>query len=136
MSKTKRDPIKTLHTEAKRNAKRRGISHSITLDNVVALAKQADGRCQLSGIEFSDEMITGSVRPYAASIDRIDSAVGYHPGNVRLVCIAVNNAMREWGEIVLYVLLSAILSKHMENLNVEEEGPQGRPGEVGREAGR
>ncbi len=39
--------------------------------------------------------------PWAPSVDRIDSSKGYVPGNVRLVCVAANLAMNEWGEDVL-----------------------------------
>jgi hypothetical protein len=117
--------IKALHTEAKRRAKRRGIAHSLTLADVQALFLDSEGRCQLSGIVFRDEIVKGNVRPYRASIDRIDSSEGYHLDNVRLVCIAVNLAMSCWGDIVLYTLVCAMLTKHMEIINVEDERPSG-----------
>lgn len=36
--------------------------------------------------------------PFAPSLDRISSRGGYTAGNVRLVCIAVNFGMGQWGE--------------------------------------
>lgn len=89
---------RSLHTEAKRNAKRREIPYSLTLQDVRSLVAQANGRCQLTGIAFTEEIVNGSrTKPYRPTIDRIDNSHGYHPDNVRLVCVAVNAAMREWG---------------------------------------
>lgn len=125
MSKFHKDPIKVIHGEVKRRAKRRGIGHSLKLSDVQAMFYDADGRCHLTGIPFSDEIVNGVVRPYRASIDRIDSSEGYHLDNVRLVCIAVNLAMSSWGDVVLYALVSAMLSKHMEKIDVENERSEG-----------
>jgi hypothetical protein len=125
-----RDAARYLHTEVKRNAKRREIPHSLTLADVEQLVAKAGGRCQVTGIVFSNEIVNGT-RPYGPSLDRIDSSEGYHPDNVRLVCIAINNAMRDWGDSVFFTLVNALLSKLLESLDVEEERPPGRPGEVG-----
>jgi hypothetical protein len=126
-----REPIRHLHTETKRNAKRRGIEHSLTLTDVRLLFREANGRCQLTGTRFSWDLVRGSTPPFAPSLDRIDNDEGYHNGNVRLVCICVNSAMREWGDVVVYTFVAAMLSRLLENTDVSQEGPEGRPREMG-----
>src|SRR5690606_21411241 len=39
-------------------------------------------------------------RPFAPSLDRIDTSTGYEAGNCRLVCVLANIALNEWGEDV------------------------------------
>lgn len=67
------------------------------------LAEQ-DYKCALTGIPFAPERRRDSgwlKNPYAPSLDRIDNAKGYEPGNVRVVLSAVNYALNEWGDAVL-----------------------------------
>ena len=58
------------------------------------------GLCAISGLpfsltEFADVLVK---HPFAPSLDRISSRGGYTADNVRLVCIAVNFGMGQWGE--------------------------------------
>lgn len=114
-------PITTLYAEndivryvakkvavARGNAKkRRGIPFSITKDDVVALVVAQRFRCAVTGVRFSlDTLGPHKDRPFAPSIDRVDSDQGYVPGNCRIVCVATNFAMNRWGEQVLNVLLA------------------------------
>jgi len=39
------------------------------------------------------------MRPFSASIDRINTNLGYTKDNVRFVCTMVNFALNEFGEI-------------------------------------
>jgi hypothetical protein len=76
---------------------------------VVAMYFKGGERCALSGIPFDLAPHGASTRrPFAPSLDRIDSARGYHRGNVRLVCCAVNYLMNEWGDEVFHRLADAI----------------------------
>lgn len=67
------------------------------------MVKRAGGRCELTGIPFSREIVS-SVRsretPWFPSVDRIDSAQGYTAVNTRLVCLAVNIALNVWGATI------------------------------------
>jgi hypothetical protein len=66
------------------------------------LYRAQGGRCALSGLHF-DLREVGSRkarRPFAPSLDRIDSTGGYTRDNVRLVCQAVNFALNAFGEDV------------------------------------
>jgi hypothetical protein len=64
-----------------------------------------NGRCAISGIEFSLQRFPALVpHPFAPSIDRKLSSAGYTPDNVRMVCVAVNFGMGQWGEEVFMTL--------------------------------
>lgn len=82
---------------------------TITPEYVIDIAKRNEWRCAVSGIKMSIDKVNGG-RPYAPSIDRIDSSSDYHPGNVRVVCIAVNLAMNVWGEEVFRKIAAATRS--------------------------
>ncbi len=84
----------------KRGAAKRGLSFSLTRADVAVLLKKSGGRCAVTGIDFTAEVVNGS-RPHSPSIDRIDSSAGYSLGNCRIVCLAANLAMNVWGEQIL-----------------------------------
>jgi hypothetical protein len=87
-----------LHVRGRNSGK--GCSISFTEFRYLVLA--SNGRCAVSGIEFSDERPAGAkAAPWGISVDRIDSSLGYHFDNIRFVCLAVNMAMREWGAEVM-----------------------------------
>lgn len=88
-----------IYTYCKRNAKARGIAFDLTRADLAAMWARCRGRCELTGIKLDVLRVTGCKRrPMAPSIDRIDSRAGYAPGNCRLVCVAVNLAVNEWGD--------------------------------------
>lgn len=88
----------TLFASCRKNAVKRNIPFTLTREDLNALVVRAGGRCQVSGVTFSDELPPGATRrPYIASLDRIDPTGGYTPDNVRLVCALVNYAMMDWG---------------------------------------
>ena len=85
-----------------RDAKKSGITFSIKLDEITEVAAANQWRCQVTGIPFSLTKPDASKRrPYSPSIDRINPADGYTKDNTRIVCLAVNLAMNEWGDEVV-----------------------------------
>jgi hypothetical protein len=71
-------------------AKIKGWDFQIATDILVSLWQKQNGICALSGIAMT--RIAGSGRlPYNVNVDRKDSSKGYIPGNVQLVCSAVNS---------------------------------------------
>lgn len=97
--------LSEIYTRHKRRATKVGIKWDLTKIEIASLITRADGRCEVTGVEFSNHKIGSSNRrPYTPSIDRIDSSKGYTLNNCRLVCVATNLAMNEWGEEVLVVL--------------------------------
>ncbi len=75
-----------LKSKLKKIRKRKGLS----IDHLLSLLEKQNGKCAISGI-----VMTTTFEDHAAiSIDRIDSNVGYEPGNVQLVCTALNLAKK------------------------------------------
>jgi hypothetical protein len=73
---------------------------SVDADYIISLARAAGWKCAVTGLPLSLSK-TGGRMPYAPSIDRIDCADDYVPGNVRIVALIANLAMNEWGEAPL-----------------------------------
>lgn len=88
----------SLWYRAKQRSKQKNRAFEITLDDVAALCVLSRGVCSLTGVRFTTTPEAKRMRPFAPSLDRIDSSKGYVPGNCRLVCAAVNLAMFTWGE--------------------------------------
>lgn len=87
-----------MYRTAKRNAERRSIPFTLSRREFRAMVLRSKGRCMMTGIEFEFEAFEGSCRrPFAPSLDRIDSSQGYSLNNCRLVCVIVNLAMNQWG---------------------------------------
>jgi len=100
--------IPALMANIQSNAKARNLPVGITIDDLWWLWERSGGRCEVTGIPFESVKVDGQRRrPWIASVDRIDSRLGYTPENVRLVCAAANFAMGEWGESALRRLAKA-----------------------------
>ena len=85
----------------KARAARKGIDCSISAKWVLSRYYAQGGKCLVSGIKM--ELRNGTEprkSPYQLSVDRIDSKKGYTKSNCRLVILAVNLAMNNWGENV------------------------------------
>ena len=77
-----------------------------------ALWLRSGGRCELTLIPFDLVNVDGfKRRPYAPSLDRIDSAKGYRVDNCRLVVVVANLAINEWGEDVFARVARAFLRR-------------------------
>jgi hypothetical protein len=104
--------VMRIHRRHKSGAKSRDIPFDISPGDVWSLIKESGFHCPLSGIEFSkiapgnDPL--GLRDPWGPSIDRIDNRQGYVRGNIRVVCVAVNMAMNNWGYDVLLRLANGI----------------------------
>lgn len=108
-----RRTLKKIHSGARRRAWRSGIDFALGPDHVENLWQRQRGCCAVSGISFNDERFDHAFvkHPYAASLDRIDSQMGYAPENARLVCTCVNFGMGQWGEEVLRRVAVGMLKK-------------------------
>ena len=111
--------IHDLLRNAKKNARARGLDIDLTIADLKELAELSQGRCMLTGIPFehgADDSLkdnnTRRKRVWAPSLDRIESSKGYVPGNVRLVCMAVNAALQEFGDAVLLRIAHALVERH------------------------
>lgn len=114
--------VKTLFLAAKKNANQRGIAFDLTLEDVEGLVAASGGRCTVTGIALSNdrgELPQGRRmrRPWAPSLDRVNSDTGYTLANCRVVCCAANYAMSQWGEEVLVEMAKAIARKRIKRMD-------------------
>ena len=80
---------------------RKRPNYHLTEDDEKYLVDRCAGACELTGTPFSAERYGAHKAPFAPSIDRIDSSKGYTRENCRIISVAANFAMNEWGEEVL-----------------------------------
>lgn len=91
----------------RQGAKKRGLSFSLTHEDLIALWESQDGRCAITGVPMTWKVGQGRL-PTAVSVDRVDGERGYEPGNIRLVCNAVNIMrgqfsdckLRDWAKLI------------------------------------
>lgn len=96
-----------LAREARKRAIRKKLEFSLTLPQLLTLARRADNHCEVTGLPFVHDPEGYRRRPFAPSIDRIDSSIGYTFSNVRIVCCCVNAALNEWGDDVFWKMVFA-----------------------------
>jgi len=89
----------------------------ISWDELREIAINSAGHCAVSGLPF-DFTIHSGRRPFAPSLDRIDSSGGYTKGNVRLVCFAVNVALNCWGDEAFLRMCRAVAINQVRNGSV------------------
>jgi hypothetical protein len=107
-----KDVAQEMWGRAKHSAYKRRIQFEIKPGDVYHLMKTVDFRCSLSGIPLAKRIASDGRRdPWAASIDRIESRHGYTSENIRIVCLAANFAMNEWGQDTLIRLARGIIRK-------------------------
>ena len=70
--------------------------HALTKEFLLRLWAVQNGRCAVCGLVF-DLALDKPRNPLQPSIDRVDAAKGYTEDNVRLVVLAVNMALSNWG---------------------------------------
>ncbi|PSH68552.1 hypothetical protein CU102_12370 [Phyllobacterium brassicacearum] len=96
--KKRHNPLYRAIWLAKARAKQKGRSFELTAGGLLEKLEAQEYRCAVTGIEFA---VSGSddyaSSPYRPSIDRIDSTKGYTRDNCRVVILALNLALNEWG---------------------------------------
>lgn len=90
----------------------RGRNHEMDIDTAYLKQLWFDqgGKCALSGIDMRLKHNTNKIdnHPFLASIDRIDSSIGYVKGNVRFICLMANFALSTWGDEQLFDFCTAV----------------------------
>lgn len=104
--------LQGIYTSSRTGAAARGFDFNLIPADMATLAMRANGRCELSGIawDFRSKSLRGK-RPWAPSLDRINSAEGYSLGNCRLVAVAVNIALSDFGEEILLKIALGMAAK-------------------------
>lgn len=102
---------KRLWSNAKANAKRRGVTFDLTLPWIIEAVEK--GECQATGLAF--DVYTRHptrLRPLTPSLDRVKPSLGYTDGNCRVVVTAFNVAKSDYGEAVFRCLAEGYLDRH------------------------
>lgn len=111
---TLRGRMYDLLESAKGRAKNKSLPIDIDLDFLLNLYEQQNGKCKLTGIDFTFEINKEKTRnflPFNPSLDKIDSKKGYTKDNVRLVCTIVNLALNNFGEDTFKIMCQAYINK-------------------------
>lgn len=88
----------------RRLREKRGIDSTLTQDDLTKLI--APMVCEVTGLQLDFEDLIGFKKnPFAPSLDRVDSSLGYIHGNVQLVCWFYNHAKYEWSPEVVDLLM-------------------------------
>lgn len=99
---------------------RKRREYTLSKDDEAALIIRCNGRCELTGIAFDTSRETWNRRPYSPSLDRVDSSQGYTLDNCRIVCVAINIALNEWGEDVYRYVAGKYLARSAPRLPIED----------------
>lgn len=93
---------KTYYNHIKYGAQRRNYTFNVSIDFLWELFESQNGRCALSGVplEFSSERISCNpdYSKITASLDRIDSSLGYEQDNVQWVHKEINMMKQSYSQ--------------------------------------
>lgn len=120
-----REWVRRRQASAENRARKAGMAFTLRPGFALTLYDQQAGRCAVSGIEFNLQRFPDALvkHPFAPSIDRKLSSGGYTEDNVRLVCVAVNFGMSQWGEEVFMTLArAAVACEAKERTNPDRAG--------------
>ena len=101
--------LRAAFLSARRRAATGGLEFALSYSDLLEIFEDKGGRCAISGLAFTSDRIPAAFvkHPFAPSLDRIDCGRGYVAGNVRVVCIAVNFGLGQWGEEVFRTIAEA-----------------------------
>lgn len=105
--------LQHLMCNIRERSKRFGYKIEIDRDYLLSIYELQKGLCALTNEPFDLTCRNGGVvNPYSMSIDRIDSNLGYVPGNVRIVCSMANMAKGRWTDIELIKFCKQIVENN------------------------
>ena len=94
--------------KSKKSAELRGLVFDLSIEDIWFLYTAQEGRCALSGMSIGWSEV-GAI--HSASIDRIDSSVGYIKGNVQLLHKDVNFMKQQFSQEYFIEVCKAIADK-------------------------
>jgi hypothetical protein len=104
---------KYLLNATRQTARRKGMACDLTLEDVQAML--LPGRCMRTGVTFNPGFQSGgSQNPYAPSIDRVSSKMGYTRDNVQMVCWAYNRLKGDLTDEMCQLLIKHMSQRIME----------------------
>lgn len=100
---------KHLFSLSKKRARREGLEHSISLEDI-----KIPSHCPYFGFEITRIWGQGRVRTNA-SLDRIDSSKGYIPGNIQVISHLANTMKQDVSIEQLKVFARNVLKVHSDS---------------------
>lgn len=107
-----------VYRRARGRARTKRRDFELTLDDFKDLLLRSGGKCEVTGIVFSDGVYGAArMRPLIPSLDRRNAVLGYCKENCRIVCAAINVAMFNWGEemfksLAIGYLVNQVIAPH------------------------
>lgn len=93
-----RQTIELAVGKARQRAARKKRDFDLDISWGLALLESQNYKCALTGIEFySDDGSAYRLNPYAPSLDRIDPKQGYTKINTRIIILAMNLMLNDFG---------------------------------------
>jgi hypothetical protein len=108
----------TLFGKAKASATKRGMSFDVTIEEINDLFYRQDGKCALTGLDLkikSSNKRSGQTS-ITASLDRIDSCLGYTIDNVQWVHKDINMMKNKFDEDY-FIEMCSLVSKNERRIN-------------------
>lgn len=96
---------------AKKNAKDRNLEFSITMEDAWNVYESQNRRCALTGIKIEILSKKANLPKQTASLDRIDSSLGYVPGNIQWVHKRVNKLKSDFPEAE-FIEICRLVTEH------------------------
>jgi len=79
--------------------KQKKILNNIDVDYIKKIWSEQNGKCPYTEWELELPQYNKQKKPNMASIDRINSSLGYIKGNIRIVCLMANYAKNDFSEV-------------------------------------
>ena len=95
--------------DARNRAKRKNLYFDLTLDDLIDLWIQQDGKCALTNFQMTYKYVCNKYK-YSVSLDRIDPNKGYIKSNIQLVCHSANMMKGIFSEDELLTFCKAIIN--------------------------
>jgi len=111
---TRNNPEKVLLTQSRIRAKRRGLDHTISIEDI-----RIPSICPVLGIQLNQGGNTDS----SPSLDRIDSSKGYTPDNVWVISTRANRIKNDATPDELIQLVRALTEKATHGLHSVSTSP-------------
>lgn len=105
-------PRRMFTTNLSRALKRCPTLCALTVDDLMELWRQQEGKCALSGVvmTWGGQGHNTGVSATSMTMDRFDSRHGYSKNNVRLVCHAINAFRGRMTDNEMYEMAKALLN--------------------------
>jgi hypothetical protein len=86
----------------------RVMGFNLTPEYIQKVFNECNGKCVLTGLDFSMELGTKKKRnPSRPSVDRISSSKGYVKGNIQIVLAIVNTMKMDYTDDILHPVIKA-----------------------------